>query len=378
LRAFLKDLRKRQPVKPEAVALMFDLKGALLKDGSKMNVKARGRLAFPAETLEFNEARWDGDLDLVNVPIALAKDALGLPIKSLTGYLAQRLHIEGNPGTSLRLNGDLEFKQLGVDAPELFFAPIAGIDGRANFEVDWSRQRLQITRADFRANQVKFSLQGDVAAMHSDDPRFRLNFTGLSAPAAALSRYLPLKIVRSSQLEKLLEAIQGGQVEIKKAGIDATLSQLRRPSEVVKQLTIEAEFRDFAGKPPVDGALPFRAGYRPVWTGLGTVAALLLVTAAVTAAARRYLPVPLWRRTHYLTHAAWPVAVVHGLGTGSDRGSPGAVSLTLGCVALVTFATVLRFTGTPGTGWGGVVARVVAVVLPVALGAWMGSTGALR
>jgi len=127
-----------------------------------------------------------------------------------------------------------------------------------------------------------------------------------------------------------------------------------------------------------DAVLPFRAGYRPVWTGLGTVAALLLVTAAVTAAARRYLPLPLWRRTHYLTHAAWPVAVVHGLGTGSDRGSPGAVSLTLGCVALVTFATVLRFTGTPGTGWGGVVARVVAVVLPVALGAWMGSTGALR
>jgi len=261
LRAFLKDLRKRQPVKPEAAAVVFDLKGALLKDGSKMNVKARGRLAFPAETLEFNEARWDGDLDLVNVPIALVKDALRLPIKSMTGYLAQRLHIEGNPGTSLRLNGDLEFKHLGIDAPELFFAPIAGIDGRVIFEVDWSRQRLQIARADFRANQVKFSLQGDVVAMDSDDPRLRLNFTGLSAPAAALSRYLPLKIVRSSELEKMLEAIQGGQVEIKKAGIDATLGQLRRPSEALKRLTIEAEFRDFAGKPPVDGALPFRAGY---------------------------------------------------------------------------------------------------------------------
>ena len=131
----------------------------------------------------------------------------------------------------------------------------------------------------------------------------------------------------------------------------------------------------------VDAVVPFRAGYRPVWTGLGTVAALLLVTAAGTAAARRFLPLPLWRRTHYLTHAAWPVAVVHGLGAGSDRGSPGAVALTLGCVALVTFATVLRFTGAPGTpghGWGGVVARVVAVVLPVALGAWLGSTGALR
>jgi sulfoxide reductase heme-binding subunit YedZ len=130
-----------------------------------------------------------------------------------------------------------------------------------------------------------------------------------------------------------------------------------------------------------DAVIPFRAGYRPVWTGLGTVAALLLVTAAATAGARRFLPLPLWRRTHYLTHAAWPVAVVHGLGAGSDRGSPGAVGLTLGCVALVTFATVLRFTGPPGSrghGWGGVLARLVAVVLPVLLGAWLGSTGALR
>ena len=32
-----------------------------------------------------------------------------------------------------------------------------------------------------------------------------------------------------------------------------------------------------------DAVLPFRAGYRPLWTGLGTVAALLVVTAALTA-----------------------------------------------------------------------------------------------
>ena len=261
LRAFLKDLLKRSPVKPEAAALVFNLKGAVLKDQSKMSVKARGRLAFPAETLEFNEARWDGDLDLVNVPIAVVKDALRLPVKSMTGYLAQRLHIEGNPGTSLRLSGDLAFKQLAVDAPELFLAPITGGDGRASFEVDWSRQRLQIARADFRADDIKFSLQGDVAAMDSDDPHFRLNLTGLFAPVSAFPRYLPLKIVRSLRLEETLKAIHSGHVDIKKAGIDATLSQLRRPSEAIKQLTIEAELREFSGKPPTDAALPFRGGY---------------------------------------------------------------------------------------------------------------------
>ena len=106
-----------------------------------------------------------------------------------------------------------------------------------------------------------------------------------------------------------------------------------------------------------DAVVPFRAGYRPLWTGLGTVAALL-VTAAVTAAARRFLPLPLWRRTHYLTHAAWPVAVVHGLGAGSDRGSPGAVALTLACVALVTSRPCCGSPAPPGPRprWGGVVA----------------------
>ena len=63
--------------------------------------------------------------------------------------------------------------------------------------------------------------------------------------------------------------------------------------------------------------LPFPADYEPVWTGLGTVAALLLVTAAVTAAPAASCR-PLWRRTHFLTHLAWPVAVVHGSGVGTD------------------------------------------------------------
>ncbi len=125
------------------------------------------------------------------------------------------------------------------------------------------------------------------------------------------------------------------------------------------------------------GALvPFTADYEPFWTALGTIAALLLGTAAVTAATRRFLPPTLWRRTHYVTHLAWPVAVVHGIGVGTDTASPVSAALTLGCVGLVTFATVLRLTASSGHGWGALSARAAAVAFPVVVGVWLGLAGA--
>ncbi|HEX9786483.1 MAG TPA: AsmA-like C-terminal domain-containing protein [Candidatus Binatia bacterium] len=260
LRAFMKDLLKRQPAAPEAAALAFELKGAVLRGGAKINLKAQGQLGFPKETLEFHEARWAADVELVNVPAALVKDYLGarLPIQSMAGYLAQRIHIEGNPATSLRVTGALDFRRLSLDAPELFLAPLTGADGRTTFEIGWSRKGLQV-RADFRANDIRFSLQGDVAAIDTDDPRLRLNLSALTAPAAALLKYLPLKIVGSRELENIAHSIQAGQVEVKKASVDATLSQLRRLKETgARQIWLEAELRDFAAKLNLDGAWPLR------------------------------------------------------------------------------------------------------------------------
>ena len=46
--------------------------------------------------------------------------------------------------------------------------------------------------------------------------------------------------------------------------------------------------------------VPFTAGYRPLATGLGTVALELLVAVAITNALRRRIPQRIWRTTHYL------------------------------------------------------------------------------
>ena len=262
LRDFMQHLLKRQPSVATGMGAEFDLNGTLVKDGSKMNLKSRGYVLFPRETLDLREARWNADVELVNFPATLIKDYVGtrVPIKALTGYLAQRMHVEGSPAQQLRLQGDIEFRQLSVDAPEVFLAPFDRADGRATFEIDWNRQILQIRRADFRANDIKFSLQGDVAAMDSSDPHLRLNLSALSAPVSALRKFLPVKIVQSPQLEKAINSIDAGQVEIKKAGIDATVTQLRRlaQSGLGKNVWFEAGLRDAAGTLSMAGALPLR------------------------------------------------------------------------------------------------------------------------
>ena len=262
LREFMKDLLKRQPSAGSGLGLEFNIRGTVVKGSVKSNLKAQGHLVFPQQTLALHEARWNADVDLVDFPATLVKDVLGAraPIKSISGHLAQRVHVEGNPTEQLHLAGDLEFRQVSVDAPDLFLAPLVGSDGRASFELTWSRQSVQVRRADFRANDIKLSLQGEVDALDSKDPHLRLNLSGMSAGVAALRKYFPVKLFESPQLEKMFNAVQAGQVDVKKAGIDATLAQLRGLSQtgIDKQVWLDAELRDMAGTLPAEGAPPLR------------------------------------------------------------------------------------------------------------------------
>jgi sulfoxide reductase heme-binding subunit YedZ len=92
----------------------------------------------------------------------------------------------------------------------------------------------------------------------------------------------------------------------------------------------------------VDVVLPFRSPYRPFWLGLGTIALDLLLALAVSTALRHRIGYRTWRTVHRLAYLMWPVAVVHGLGTGTDaRGRP-ALLLTFGCLAAVLVSTMVR------------------------------------
>ena len=84
-------------------------------------------------------------------------------------------------------------------------------------------------------------------------------------------------------------------------------------------------------RPGLVGILvPFGAPYRPLWTGLGVIAAYLMALLGLSYYARRLIGVRRWRKLHRYTPVIYVLAVAHMLGTGSDRGTPGLRLAVLG------------------------------------------------
>ncbi len=120
-----------------------------------------------------------------------------------------------------------------------------------------------------------------------------------------------------------------------------------------------------------DAIIPFVSAYRPLWLGLGAVAFDLLLALAVTSVLRVRLGHRLWRLTHWAAYACWPVAVLHGLGTGSDPRTRWVLVLTMGCVLTVLCAFSLRVAyGWPQHGILRLGAATLAIVALLAAGNW--------
>lgn len=99
----------------------------------------------------------------------------------------------------------------------------------------------------------------------------------------------------------------------------------------------------YAGIRWVDAVVPFASSYHPFWTGLGAVAADLLLALVVTSLVRTRLPRRLWRGLHGAAYGLWPVALVHGWGIGGADSARGWVLVVDGlCVVAVVGAVVVR------------------------------------
>ena len=94
-------------------------------------------------------------------------------------------------------------------------------------------------------------------------------------------------------------------------------------------------------------AVPFSSYYRTFWLGLGTVAFELILAITITSLLRRLIGRRAWRGVHWLAHAAWPVAVVHGLGTGTDALSWWLLGITVVCVLCVVTVAIWRLSAAP-------------------------------
>jgi methionine sulfoxide reductase heme-binding subunit len=118
----------------------------------------------------------------------------------------------------------------------------------------------------------------------------------------------------------------------------------------------------------LDGVIPFVSPYRPLWLGLGTLSFDLLLAIVVTSLVRRRLGYRAWRAVHWLAYAGWPVAVLHGLGTGSDVKQWWMLGLTVVCVMAVLVAVWIRIARVSSDHAGvRVPATALAVITPIGL-----------
>ena len=134
----------------------------------------------------------------------------------------------------------------------------------------------------------------------------------------------------------------------------------------------------FAKLTVLDAVVPFVATYRPLWLGLGVVSLELLIAITATSLLRHRLGWRTWQVVHMLAYVSWPVAVVHGVGTGTDTKSVWALLVVTACVATVVGALIWRLAG----GWPRLAALRVAgigagVIATAALVAWI-ATGPLQ
>jgi predicted ferric reductase len=103
-------------------------------------------------------------------------------------------------------------------------------------------------------------------------------------------------------------------------------------------------FDPYAQLKLVDVAFPFIGTYRPFWLGLGTLAVDLLAVVVVVALLRHRVGPRVFRTTHWAVYALFPIAVLHGLGTGTDAGKTWSQAIVGVAVATVLAALLWRTT----------------------------------
>ena len=124
----------------------------------------------------------------------------------------------------------------------------------------------------------------------------------------------------------------------------------------------------------VDSVVPFVSAYRPIWLGLGTLAFDLLLAVLLTSMLRRQFGHRAWRFVHWLAYVSWPVAVVHGLATGTDAKAGWLLALTATCVVAVLIATWVRVIAANPEPTGQRTAALATLIIgPLALAFWLPS-----
>ena len=88
--------------------------------------------------------------------------------------------------------------------------------------------------------------------------------------------------------------------------------------------------------------VPFASPYRATYMALGTLSLYLMGVVIATFYMRPFVPYSAWRVIHYATFAVFVMALVHGIGAGSDGGTVWAQALYWASGGLVLALLGLR------------------------------------
>jgi predicted ferric reductase len=125
----------------------------------------------------------------------------------------------------------------------------------------------------------------------------------------------------------------------------------------------------------LDAVVPFISRYRPIWLGLGALAFDLMLAVVITSLVRRRLGYPAWRAVHWFSYACWPIALIHGFGTGSDTPVGWVLLLSLASLAAVLVAVWWRLWNSrhadPAYASARAAAAVASVMVPLVVVVWL-------
>ena len=160
------------------------------------------------------------------------------------------------------------------------------------------------------------------------------------------SRALGIVAIVLLSLSVSLGLALSGRV-LRRPGLPARLKHLHEASTLVTLGFVAAHagvlLLDGWLRPSLAGiAVPFALGYRPFWTGIGTLGAWLGLIIAGSFYVRRRIGVKTWRRLHRWTFAVYVLALAHVVGAGTDGRSPWMLALLAVLVAPNVFALTYR------------------------------------
>jgi methionine sulfoxide reductase heme-binding subunit len=92
----------------------------------------------------------------------------------------------------------------------------------------------------------------------------------------------------------------------------------------------------------MDLLVPGIASYRPLWVGVGVVAAELMVLVYGSFSQRKRIGAKNWRRLHWTTYGIFAAMIVHGIMSGTDTTQPWALGMYVGAIGAVVTASVWR------------------------------------